>query len=76
VVARQEVDYKSPAVYGDCLEVETRFTGVTAVRMVAEHRITGLEKKVICSGKTTLVCVDKEIKPRQIPEFIKEKLLQ
>jgi len=74
VVARQEIDYKSPAFYADTLQVLTKFSLITAVKMEVEHRIINQNGLVVCLAKTILVCVDREIKPRHIPEEIKNKL--
>jgi acyl-CoA thioester hydrolase len=74
VVARQEIEYAAPAFYGDLLEVGTRFTSVQLVKMEVEHEIKNQAGALICKGKTTLVCVDKNIEPKAIPEEIKNKL--
>ena len=39
VVARQEVDYKAPAVYGDTLEIITSVTEMSAVKIIFEHEV-------------------------------------
>jgi acyl-CoA thioester hydrolase len=74
VVARQEVDYKSPAFYGDTLEIETRFSQIRAAKMIAEHKIKNQEGVLVCSAKTVMVCVDKDIRPKAIPEALVNKL--
>lgn len=75
VVARQEIDYKFPAVYGDVLEVETKIGGTSGVRINFEHRITNQKGQLIVQAKTVMVCVDSALKPRAIPEEISSKLL-
>jgi len=74
VVARQEIDYKSPAVYGDILEISTKFSRVAVVKIEVEHEVKSQEGKIICLAKTIMVCVDKSIKPKAIPEEVKVKL--
>jgi len=74
VVARQEIDYKAPAAYGDVLTVSTKFAKVATVKMEAQHEIKNQAGKLICQAKTIMVCVDREIKPKAIPEEISEKL--
>jgi acyl-CoA thioester hydrolase len=74
VVARQEIDYKSPAFYADVLEIETRFPRIDSVRLFVEHEVKNQEEKLICEAKTILVCVDNNIKPKAIPEEIRQKL--
>ncbi len=74
VVARQEVDYKAPAFYGDVLDIDTRVTETGAAKAVFECEIRNQNGKTIAKAKTVLVFVDKELKPRAIPQEIKEKL--
>ncbi len=74
VVARQEVDYKAPAVYGDLLEISTRVSDISAVKMVFEHEVKNQNGLITTKAKTTLVCVDKSLKPKAIPEEIRSHL--
>jgi acyl-CoA thioester hydrolase len=73
VVARQEADYKSSAGYGDILQIQTRITRMTSVRIEFAHEALR-QGHLVCSAKTVLVCVDKDLKPRGIPDDVKEKL--
>ena len=74
VVARQEIDYKAPAFYGDCLNIGAKISGVSAVKIEYDHEVKNQSGQVICLARTTLVCVDNNIKPRPIPEDISRKL--
>jgi len=74
VVARQEIDYKSPAFYGDTLEVKTRVTEASSTRVNFEYDIVNEARKLIASAKTVLVFVNKTLKPKRIPEDILKKL--
>lgn len=74
VVARQEIDYKYPAVYGDILDIDTRITDISGVRVNFEYEIKNQDKRLLTKAKTILVCVDKSLKPQAIPEDIKERL--
>ncbi|MBU1125192.1 MAG: acyl-CoA thioesterase, partial [Candidatus Omnitrophica bacterium] len=73
VVSRQEIDYKSPAVYGDSLHIETRVVKTTGVRILFDYTVTDQDNKIIVEAKTTLVCVDKDLKPQAIPEGIRQR---
>jgi acyl-CoA thioester hydrolase len=73
VVARQEVDYKSPAVYGDELEIITAVGEISAVKMIFEHEIKNQSGKLTTKARTTLVCVDNNLKPKAIPDVIRSK---
>lgn len=74
VVARQEIDYKSPAFYGDVLEIKTKVTEATFTRLNFEYDIVNQEGKLVASAKTVLVFVDKALKPKRIPGDILKKL--
>ncbi len=74
VVVRQEVDYESPAFYGDCLQVGAKITDISRVKIVFEYTLKNQSGKIICRGKTFMVCVDKTIRPQGIPGELKKKL--
>lgn len=74
VVARQEIDYKTPSFYGDVLEVKTRVTKASKTRVNFEYDIVKQNDQLVASAKTVLVFVDKELKPKRIPEEILNKL--
>ena len=74
VVARQEIDYKFPSVYGDTLEVKSRVTEATLTRVTFENEITNQDGKLIATAKTVLVFVDRTLKPKRIPEEMLGKL--
>ena len=74
VVARQEIDYKFPARYGDVLEIETAVGDVGAAKIVFTHTIKKEGAVKIAVAKTTLVCVDTNFKPMAMPERVKRIL--
>jgi len=75
VVARQEIDYKSPAVYGDLLNIETAVKDIGAAKIEFVYEIKKAPGgKMIASAKTILVCVDRNLKPQVIPADVREKI--
>jgi acyl-CoA thioester hydrolase len=74
VVARQEIDYKFPAIYADELEIQTQIGQMTGVRIEFLHEAYNQNKKLIIKAKTILVCVDKTLRPQAIPEDLRKKL--
>lgn len=74
VVARQEIDYKSPSFYGDILEIKTKVTEVSGVRMNFVYEIRNQNNTLISKAKTVLVCVDKNLKPSPIPEEYRKRI--
>ena len=74
IVARQEIDYKFPAFYGDILEVGSQICKISPVRIEFSHEIRNQNQRVVSQAKTTLVCVDSDLKPKAIPVEIKSSL--
>ena len=74
VVSRQEVDYRSPAKYGDDLEVTTELAGFSAVRIDLRHEIYNQKKTLICQARTVCALIGADFRPMAIPKEIKEKL--
>lgn len=74
VVARQEIDYKYPAFYGDTLEISTRVTGMSGLKIIFEYEVKNQDKRLISQAKTIVVCVGKDFKPQAIPEEIRKRI--
>ncbi|MDD4941256.1 MAG: thioesterase family protein [Candidatus Omnitrophica bacterium] len=75
VVSRQEIDYLSPAYYGDMLEVETRLTGVSGVRIDLSYEIRNQSGTLIATARTVLAFIDTAFKPCPIPADLKALLV-
>ena len=76
VVARQEIDYKSPAFYGDTLHIKTDLKEISGVKLIFENEILNQENKVVAMARTILVCIGKDFKPKAIPEEIRNKIIK
>ncbi|MFA5157108.1 MAG: thioesterase family protein [Candidatus Omnitrophota bacterium] len=74
VVARQEIDYKLPAFYGDILDISTAITAVTTAKIEFSHETRNQNNQLVNTAKAVMVCVDTAIKPKAIPEELKKKL--
>ncbi|MBU1999278.1 MAG: thioesterase family protein [Candidatus Omnitrophota bacterium] len=75
VVARQEVDYKAPAHYADTLTVDTIVSESSAVKVIFSHEIRNQHGRICVVAKTTLVYVDKNLKPKIMPEHVRKGLI-
>ena len=75
VVARQEIDYKASAHYGDILEIKTRISEISAVKIIFENEIFNQDGKLLTRAKTILVCVDGNLRPQAIPDTIRSQFL-
>ncbi|MDY3552663.1 thioesterase family protein [Gemmata sp. JC717] len=71
VVAKAEVKYKSPAHYDDVLTIRTTVTRTSPVRL--EHKYEVFRDAVlIAEGLTTLACVGRDGKLREMPAWLAE----
>ena len=75
-VRKCTVTYKSPARYGDILLCDAQLQAVTAAQLIFKQHIhekhTG---RLLVEAEVTLVSLNKDFKPTQIPDDLKEKLL-
>lgn len=74
VVARQEIDYKAPAFYGDTLSIDTRLNEVGGVKLDFAYEIKNQEGQIVSAARTVMVCVNGNLKPQAIPEEVRNKL--
>ena len=69
-VRRLEADYIAPAVFDDCLEVETVLTHMTPARMVMRQSVLRGEA-VIFRADVTIVCIGAGGKPVRLPAALR-----
>ena len=68
-VAKLSVQYKRPARYDDVLVLETRVTGTG--RATIDHGYELFRNgQLLTTAATTLVCLDRDGRPRPIPESV------
>jgi len=75
MVLRVEIDYRSPARYGDTIEIETWVSDVSRVTVNFHHTMkekTSGRVFVECMAK--LVYVDPNGRPKRLPEEYVEKM--
>lgn len=73
VVARVEIEYKSPARYQERLKIFTRveeakFSTIKFFQEVKKNNIT------VVKAITTLICIGKDFKPISLPEEVKKAI--
>jgi len=72
-VVRMEIDFRFPARLDDLVRVETELadTGKTSFTML--QRVVRVDDdKLLAEGRVTLVCVDKDMKPKRLPTQLRE----
>ncbi len=75
MVLRVEIDYKSPARYGDIIEIETWVRDVTRATMVFEHIMREkTSKRVFVECRAKVVYVDPAGKPKRLPAEYTDKV--
>jgi acyl-CoA thioester hydrolase len=75
MVLRVEIEYKSPGRYGDVIEIETRVRDVTRATMIFEHVMREkASRRVVTECMAKLVIVDRNGKPKRLPEEYLEKM--
>ncbi len=69
VVAKVVINYKLPARYDDDLELITRISRQTAVRIEHEYELfNATTRMLLCTAQTTLACVGRDGQIRPIPD--------
>jgi len=68
--------YKAPARYGDEIVIEAHATDVKNTSFKFQYRITrGSDRVLLAEGTTAHVLIDKSMKPKKIPEKIRNFLI-
>ena len=72
-VVRMEIDFRYPARLDELVRVETKLAeaGKTSFTMI-QQLLRAEDGKLLAEGVVTLVCVDKEMKPKRLPLILKE----
>jgi acyl-CoA thioester hydrolase len=72
IIKRVEVEYISPATYGDIIQVETDVSEKSRAAFTFRHRVTLKDTgRLIAEGKNQMVCITEEGKLRRLPpEFL------
>ena len=75
LVVHAELDYRSPAKYGDILVVETTLAKAGTASITVAHTIREREsRRVVVEGSATLVTVDLQGKVRRLPKSLVDAL--
>ena len=73
-VARLEIRYKKPARYDDVLELRTTLTDVGHVKLEHGYELLrASDGALLATGETTLACLDRDGKPRELPEWLRRE---
>jgi len=67
VVARLSLSFRKPARYDDELEVTATLTASAGAKLEHRYEVTR-DGELLCTGKTTLACVNEAGRPVRVPE--------
>lgn len=76
VIVRLEAKYRRPVRYDDIVEVRTRVTKTSAVKLEHEYDVVVVERdgraveETCATAATTLACVDREGRVRALPAWL------
>jgi acyl-CoA thioester hydrolase len=72
-VVRMEIDFRFPARLDDLVRVETELaeSGKTSFTML-QRLYRACDERLLAEGRVTLVCVDKDMKPKRLPAQLRE----
>ena len=77
VVAKIEIRYRRPVLYDDVVEVRTTVRHMGKVKIDHEYVVVVVERsgtaceEVAAAATSTIACVDREGKVRELPEFLR-----
>ncbi len=75
IVARVEIDYKSPAKLYDTIQVETTISEVSKASFWLDYIIKRKQDgKIIVTGRTRMACINRDHKLIRLPRDIAGKL--
>jgi acyl-CoA thioester hydrolase len=75
IMARAEIDYRSPAHYGQTLEVRIAIAAIGKTSFTYDYEIVDAEGRAVASARTVQVMYDyATAKPVPIPDDIREKM--
>jgi acyl-CoA thioester hydrolase len=72
VIVKLEARFRRPGRYDDLIEVRTRITGGSRVKLHHEYEVVriGTAEEVLMKAISTLACVDKDGRPRELPAWL------
>jgi len=75
IVSEARVRFKAPAAYDDLIRVRTELTNVRSRGVSFAYQIENVEtSSILAIAETDLICVNRERRPRQLPDRIQTLL--
>ncbi|MFN7731484.1 MAG: acyl-CoA thioesterase [Pirellula sp.] len=80
VVRSMHVDFHAPAVFDDCLVLQTRLGHCHGARIEHHYRLVrpatepGADEVLIVSGKSEIGCIDTQGRAKRLPDYLQLNL--
>jgi acyl-CoA thioester hydrolase len=72
-VVRMEIDFRAPARLDDLLRIETELVAAGKTSFTMQQRLLRVnDDKLLVEAKVTLVCVNTAMKPKRLPQQIRD----
>lgn len=72
-VVRMEIDFRAPARLDDLVRVETQLVEAGKTSFVMEQRLLRMaDNRLLVEAKVKLVCVDARMKPKRLPQQLRD----
>lgn len=72
-VVRMEIDFRAPARLDDLLRIETELVTAGKTSFTMQQRLFRVDDdKLLVEAKVTLVCVNTAMKPKRLPQQIRD----
>jgi acyl-CoA thioester hydrolase len=75
IIKNVSLDLIEPLRYGNIINVKTEISLVKNAYFIMSHTVTK-DHKITTKSETKMVCIDKNSRPRRMPEDLRNKLLQ
>lgn len=72
-VVRMEIDFRCPARLDDLVRVESSIVASGNTSFTMQQRLLRVpDDKLLVEGRVTLVCVNREMKPKRLPPAVRD----
>jgi acyl-CoA thioester hydrolase len=71
-ISELSINYRAPARLDDLLTVTTAINELKSCSFIFDQKIVNQHEQTICEALVKVVCVNKDLKPRRLPDIIRD----
>jgi len=71
-ISELSINYRAPARLDDLLTVTTTINELKSCSFIFAQKIVNQHEQIICEALVKVVCVNKDLKPRRLPDIIRD----